>query len=281
MRQRSPVVLITGACGGMGRACARRLGLDHQLVLSDMNQGRLDELAHTLRDEGYSLAQSMAGDLSQPEIAEQLVALAHGAGHLSGVVHTAGLSPALAPWHDILLANVTATVRMVDALQARPLAGLAAVFIASMAGHLTVGDAALDAILEQPFEPDFLERAQQRLAAHVSPSDEYALASPAYAFSKRAMIRLCEQRATTWGLAGGRIVTISPGTIWAPMGRREVDTNSAAAAVVKATPVGRWGTPQDIAAAVEFLLSSHAGFISGCDLRIDGGATAMLLNQSN
>ncbi|MFY0729681.1 SDR family oxidoreductase [Pseudomonas sp. NFX15] len=281
MTRKFPVVLITGACGGMGRACARRLGLDHQIVLSDMDQDRLDELAHTLRDEGYAVAGSLAGDLSQPGIAGQLIAFAHGAGRLNGVVHTAGLSPALAPWHEILLANVTATVRILNAIEARPLDGVAAVFISSMAGHLTAGDATLDTILEQPFESDFLERAQQRLAAHVSPNDQYALASPAYAFSKRAMIRLCEQRAATWGLAGGRIVTISPGTIWTPMGRREVDVNPAAASVVKSTPVGRWGTPQDIAAAVEFLLSSHASFINGCDLRIDGGATAVLLNLSN
>ena len=60
------------------------------------------------------------------------------------------------------------------------------------------------------------------------------------------------------------------------MGRREAETNPGAAAVVAATPMGRWGSPLDIAAAAAFLISDAASFITGCDLRIDGGVTPVL-----
>ena len=60
------------------------------------------------------------------------------------------------------------------------------------------------------------------------------------------------------------------------MGRKEAENNPAALRVVEATPVGRWGSVLDIASAVEFLISDQAGFITGCDLRIDGGVTPLL-----
>ena len=44
----------------------------------------------------------------------------------------------------------------------------------------------------------------------------------------------------------------------------------------KATTAGRWGTAMDIAAAVRFLTSEAASFISGTDLRVDGGVTPFL-----
>ncbi|MDE0987610.1 MAG: SDR family oxidoreductase [Pseudomonadales bacterium] len=78
-----------------------------------------------------------------------------------------------------------------------------------------------------------------------------------------------------------RIVSISPGTIYTPMGRAEHDSNPAAAAVVQATPVGRWGSPNDIAAACEFLVSDQASFITGTDLRVDGGVTPALRSMAS
>ena len=87
------------------------------------------------------------------------------------------------------------------------------------------------------------------------------------------MSRSCERRVGAWGRKGARIVSLSPGMIYTPMARREVENNDMPRATLEATPVGRWGTPADIAAAARFLASGAAGFISGCDLRIDGGVT--------
>ena len=271
-----PIAVITGACGGMGRACARELGGSSDLVLADLEESRLEALADSLREEGFVVAGLAAGDLAEPGVAARLFSTARTAGPLGAVAHTAGLSPALAPWDAILRANLVATERLLQALEAELEPGLAAVLLASMAGHMAPPDPGLDAVLADPLRDDLLQRAGPMLEPLVAPGDPYGLASPAYGQSKRAVIRMCEQRATRWGERGGRIVSVSPGVIWTPMGRREVERNPGAAMVVEKTPMGRWGRPTDISAAVAFLVSDRASFITGCDLRIDGGVTPAL-----
>jgi NAD(P)-dependent dehydrogenase (short-subunit alcohol dehydrogenase family) len=57
----------------------------------------------------------------------------------------------------------------------------------------------------------------------------------------------------------------------------EIYAEEARADAMKArTPAGRLGTPEDVAAAVSFLLSDRAGFITGVDLPVDGGLLAKL-----
>jgi NAD(P)-dependent dehydrogenase (short-subunit alcohol dehydrogenase family) len=270
------VAIITGACGGMGRACARDLGRADALVLTDINAERLDAFAATLREEGYTIGGLVVGDLSNGAVAAEVVSTARAQGRLRAVIHTAGLSPALAPWDQILTANLIATEILLLALEDGLEAGLAAVLLASMAGHMAPQDAALDDLFANPLADGLLDAAKGLLEPYVQADDAFGLASPAYGQSKRAVIRLCERRAAAWGARGARIVSLSPGTIWTPMGRREAEINPGAAAVVAATPVGRWGSPLDIAAAAGFLASDAAGFITGTDLRIDGGVTPAL-----
>lgn len=271
-----PIALITGASGGMGRACARLLGRQYDLVLNDIDAQRLQTFVDTLGEEGQVVAGALPADLAAAGAAEALVAAARQAGRLRVVLHTAGLSPALADWQSILRANVVGTERLLGALDRDLEAGLATLLIASMAGHLTPADAAMDELLAAALDQSLLERALPLLQAMARPDDPYALATPAYGQSKRAVIRMCERRAPAWGAKGARILSISPGVIWTPMGRREVENNAGAAAVARAAPVGRWGTVADIASAVEFLTSDLAGFITGCDLRVDGGVTPAL-----
>lgn len=277
MESSNPIVIITGACGGMGRACARALGTRFSLVLTDIDQARVDGLAEMLLEEGYRVGAALGVDLAEPDQARHLVDVARATGRLQAVVHTAGLSPSMACWETILRVNVQATERLLVALESDLPEGLVAVLMASMAGHMVPADLAVDTALADPLAANFLDRSREGLEQYVDPADPYGMSSPAYAYSKRAVIRMCESRVAAWGRAGARILSISPGTIWTPMGRKEVQGNAAAAAVVQATPLGRWGSPQDIASAVGFLVSEQAGFISGCDLRIDGGVTPVLL----
>ena len=270
------VAIITGACGGMGQACARSLGAHHRLVLADLDQARLDDFAAALKAEGHDVAATVAGDLGRHGVAGQSVKAARDAGPLRAVVHTAGLSPALAGWEAILEANVIATERLLLALEEGLDPGLTAVLFASIAGHFAPQDAVFDQIMAEPLRQDFLALSEPVLAGRASADDQYGLASPAYGASKRAVIRMAEARAAAWGKSGARIVSLSPGTMWTPMGRKEAENNPAALRVVEATPVGRWGSVLDIASAVEFLISDQAGFITGCDLRIDGGVTPLL-----
>jgi NAD(P)-dependent dehydrogenase (short-subunit alcohol dehydrogenase family) len=80
------------------------------------------------------------------------------------------------------------------------------------------------------------------------------------------------------GERGVRINSISPGVISTAMGRFELSSESGALmqAMVDNSGVRRLGTPEDIAAATEFLLGPSAAFITGTDLLVDGGVIAAI-----
>jgi NAD(P)-dependent dehydrogenase (short-subunit alcohol dehydrogenase family) len=84
--------------------------------------------------------------------------------------------------------------------------------------------------------------------------------------------------ALRWGRRGARLNAISPGVIATSMGRAELDgpSGSFMRTMVDGSGSARLGTADDIAAAVEFLLSPRASFITGVDLLVDGGVVAAM-----
>lgn len=271
-----PLALITGAAGGMGIACARVFGRGRRLILNDVGEGPLAALAQELRRDGVEVAGEVVGDISAPETIGALGKAVDGAGSLAVLIHTAGLSPALADWRRILDVNLGGTLRLLDAMEPRLAPGAAGVLIASMAGHSVAGGPELDGVLAQadpanltaPLEPFVRERA--------GGGDLLALNVAAYGLSKYAVLKLCERRAARWGELGARITSISPGLIATPMGLKEAATNPFAGGLAEQAPAGRWGTPLDIAEAAAFLASDAASFVTGCDLKVDGGLVAKL-----
>jgi len=271
-----PIALITGACGGMGQACARAVGGTHRLVLSDIDAERVAGFADALLREGHDVAATHHGDLSDRETSADLVRAAGAAGPIRAIVHTAGVSPATGSWSAIVKANLVATEHLFQAIEASPATHYTAIVIASMAGHMRPGDPVIDALFDTPLTPDLLEQAEPALAVHADPGDRFGLGSPAYGFTKSANIRMVQGRSTAWARRGNRIVSVSPGTIRTPMGLAEAGSNPAARAVVDATPLGRWGSVLDIAQLVDFLISAKASFITGTDILIDGGVTTAI-----
>jgi NAD(P)-dependent dehydrogenase (short-subunit alcohol dehydrogenase family) len=258
----------------MGQACARALGQHYDLVLTDITPERLEQFAVQLDTEGHTVVIAHSGDIADHDVVDALVRKARQAGELKVVVHTAGLSPTLASWDLILAANVSGTANLLRALEAEQKAdGLVAVLITSMAAHMAPADQELDALLDAPTTPDLIAAAEPLLRRHADPDDPRGLGGAAYGFSKSANKRWCEQRCIPWARLGRRIVSVSPGTMKTPMGLKEAKENPSAKAVVDATPMGRWGTVLDIASAVAFLVSDQASFITGTDLRVDGGVT--------
>jgi NAD(P)-dependent dehydrogenase (short-subunit alcohol dehydrogenase family) len=269
--------IVTGAGGGMGRTCARTLGATMDLVLTDITTEPLIRLADTLRDEGYTILAAEAGDLGDASVLARLTEATLEGNGLGALVHTAGLSPAQADWKTILRVNSLITNKLVDAMEPLLIPGTVGILIASMAGYVNLPMPDADRLLDEVNDEKQLEQIKPFLFGFGLDGieAECTAAGLAYVLSKRAVIRLCERKAGVWGAHGARMVSISPGLILTPMGRKEAQSDPRTAAILDTQPVNRWGTTMDIAAAVQFLASPGASFITGCDLRVDGGATAL------
>ena len=96
--------------------------------------------------------------------------------------------------------------------------------------------------------------------------------SAAYAASKAAIVGLTRQMAAEHGPRGIRVNAVAPGLIVTDMTRERTQTSRRfRQLLVETTPFPRLGQPEDVAAAVTFLASDEAGFISGQVLAVDGG----------
>lgn len=268
-----PIAIVSGAAGGVGAACARLLGRTCRLLLTDIDAAGLAALLSALADDGY-VAKGIAGDITDPACAAALAEWCAAEGTVRSIVNAAGLSPVQGDWQRIMAVNLTGAVMLLDALEPLLVPGSAGALIASVAGHLGPQDPAAEALLDDARAPGMLDALEPRLAAMVA-AHGGTHEGHAYSLAKRGVIRLCERRAARWGASGARIVSISPGGIWTAMGRREAAQGRRAQALVDAAPAARWGTAMEIASTVEFLVSDLAGYITGCDLRVDGGAVAV------
>lgn len=276
VQPRRKTLLITGASGGMGKTIARRLGASMDLILTDLASAPLEQFASELKNEGYVVVATAAGDLAEPAVLSQLTQAVNQQEGLDVLVHTAGLSPAQAAWRKIISVNTLATQRLVAAIEPVLRPGAVALLIASMAGYINPGMAEADTLLDQPLDGAALDRLEPfLLSADAGANAEVMASQLAYVLSKRAVIRLVERLAPAWGQRDARIVSVSPGLIYTPMGVREADANPDTKATLNAQPVSRWGTAMDIANAVDFLVGPNASFITGCDLRVDGGASLL------
>jgi len=263
--------LITGAAGGMGRACARLFGTTQDLVLTDAAAPALERFTEELRAEGYTVLGAHAGDLGSDAVLAAIMADLAGDKPLT-LIHTAGLSPSLAGAGPIMAVNLIATVKLLDAIEPLLRPGSAAVLIASTAGHLIPEIPAALALLAEPLAPDFLAKIGQVITG-MSQGDAAKEGGISYSLSKQAVLRLVQTRALVWGPRGARITSISPGMILTPMGRKEAETPGGAA-MQNAAPLGRPGVAADIALAAHYLASDAASFITGTDLLVDGGSIA-------
>jgi NAD(P)-dependent dehydrogenase (short-subunit alcohol dehydrogenase family) len=263
----SDVVVVTGI-GGMGIACARRLGTGRQLVVADFNEEKLRAEAECLEADGYAVNAHVV-DVSDRESVHSLVAKVTSLGTFRTLVHTAGLSPSQASATRILEVDMLGTDYVLAAFLELVSNGSVAVCIASMAGYVA------------GIAPD------REFALATAPTDDLLTAlgavdldnsGTAYSIAKRVNQLRIEQAAVTWGKQRGRVVSISPGIMSTPMTRQELDEGAGDQMhrMLDMSPVPRIGTAEDIAAAVDWLASPAASFVSGCDLRVDGGVTAAI-----
>lgn len=266
------VIVIIGV-GGIGLAVARRQGNCRKVLLADFNSSTLHAQAVLLRKAGY-LVETQTVDITSRESVLALVAKARSLGPVTQVVNAAGLSPTAASINGILKVDVYGVGLFLEAFDNVIFQGGAALVISSMLGHVApklsreqeieVMKSPADSILTLPFLN----------------ADRFKDTSEAYQYAKYINYLQVQSAAIRWGKSRVRVNSISPGLVSTPSVCSEIESGSVAgkmfSSIINQSPARRMATPDEIASAAAFLLSKDAGFISGTDLLIDGGAYAAM-----
>ena len=94
---------------------------------------------------------------------------------------------------------------------------------------------------------------------------------PAYSASKGGIAQLTKSLAIAYAAEGIRVNAVAPGWIATSLTQALQDDPARSAQILARTPLGRWGTPEDVVGPVQFLASPAARFITGVVLPVDGG----------
>ncbi|HEX6443095.1 MAG TPA: 3-oxoacyl-ACP reductase FabG [Stellaceae bacterium] len=233
--------LITGASGGIGGAIGRALcGQGAQVALAGTRMAALESLAAELGARTHPLA----ANLADPDAADRLVRDAEAAlgGRLDILVNNAGITRdnlALRlkdeDWQAVLDLNLTAAFRLTRAA----LRGM-------------------------------LRRRHGRIVCIASGVGVIGNPGQAnYAAAKAGMIGMAKSVAAEVAARGITVNCVAPGFIATPMTAALSAEQTAHATA--AVPMGRFGNPDEVAAAVVYLASAEAAYVTGATLHVNGG----------
>lgn len=261
------VYVITGGSGGMGKATAELVGKKGTVLLADLSEERLMQTKEELERKGITDVHYQTVDITSKNDLAKLAQKTAELGTLKGLVHTAGLSPTMAESSKITAVNLVGTGLVLEAFLPLAAKGTSAVMVSSMSAYMVPREGPYIDVLKQPLAENTVETMEQ-----------FTQGNPgaAYSLSKLGVILNVEDQAWAWGEKGARLNSLSPGTINTAMGRQEASQQKQMKIMLDHTPLRREGEAEEIASALEFLLSDGASYITGIDLRVDGGTVANL-----
>jgi 2-keto-3-deoxy-L-fuconate dehydrogenase len=232
-------VLVTGAGSGIGAAVARRLaGEGAEVILADVALEPVEAIARELGSNAHALQLDVRDEQQVEPAMVDLDALINVAGIGST---TTAPETALELWENVFAVNARGTFLCCK----HAIPGMAARGRGSIVNIASV--AALVGLRKRA----------------------------AYCASKGAVVALTRALAVDHVADGIRVNAVCPGTVDSPWVRRLVEESGESLDALRGRqPMGRLGTPEEIAEAVAYLASDRAGFVTGTVFVIDGGLTA-------
>jgi NAD(P)-dependent dehydrogenase (short-subunit alcohol dehydrogenase family) len=243
------VVLLTGAAGGLGRALAQGFWEAGATVLPVARPAKVD-WGEALPGQATPTWRPLACDLAQPGAARGLVdlALAAGDGRVDVLINNAAICPA-APG-NAYEEDLRRLVHQIDFETPYALCGL--------------------------FAPLMAERGEGAIINVTSMNAEQAWpGNPAYITAKAALRMLTKSIARDFGARGVRANNLCPGYIKTRMTAASQSDPTLNEERRSRTMLGRWGEPEDLVGPALFLASDAARYVTGLDLYVDGGWSAM------
>lgn len=243
------VALITGAAHGIGRATARRLAREGAaIVVADIDADAAEKVVRELTASGAAALAVTCDVTDRPAVQAAVDVAADRFGRLDVLVNNVGVAT------DTPFENV-------DEEEWR------AQVDPTLNGAVRAIQAALPHLLRAP--------AGGAVVNVGSVNGLAAFGNEAYSAAKAGLVSLTQNLALRYGRRGVRVNLVAPGTIrttiWKERLEREPDVLDRMADLY---PLGRVGEPDDVAAAIAFLASDDAAWITGTVLRVDGGVLA-------
>jgi NAD(P)-dependent dehydrogenase (short-subunit alcohol dehydrogenase family) len=246
----TPAALVTGASYGIGREIAVGLAQDGwDVVITDLNPRDLESVVADVQALGRQ-AIALALDLRQPTSFAELVARAgEHCPQLSVLVNNAGVpslnQPAVTTrveqWESVVDINLKGTY-----------------FLTQVFGQWLM--------------------AQARPGAIISLSSTHGSVgfpgASVYGIAKAGINQMTRMLAIEWAPHGIRLNAIAPGTTETPTRQASLHNPQRREAMLARIPLQRFGTAQEMAAAVRYLASPQASYMTGQILHLDGGLTA-------
>ncbi|MCG7400297.1 SDR family oxidoreductase [Caballeronia zhejiangensis] len=262
------IVVVIGP-GQIGQAIARRVGVGKHVLLADRSEENAKAAAEVLSNAGYAVSTATV-DVASRDAVQALARTATDLGSVTGLIHAAGVSPSQASPDAILKVDLYGTALVLETFGDVIAKGGAGVVIASQSGHR------LPALSAEQNKALATTPVEQLLSLPFLQPDQVKDSLHAYQLSKRGNSLRVMAEAVRWGKRGARVNTISPGIIITPLAKDELTGPRGAGyrRMIDLSPVGRAGTPDEVANVGALLMGPDGGFITGSDFLMDGGVTA-------